>query len=197
MKLSIVNENEIFLNYLITDTTPEFNLPNFDNEKYKLLIGNKNNLKCITIDNLKKIFLENHTDYKVFLKQISVDNEKLIMLHAGDIDFIIKNLSISLHKNYLTFNQLPIRNNNLVFNNFIVKCNDIYDNYAIHEKFYKINVNFCNQYNNIVKNLEELSNNFNEIQDKYTKFFPNFPKLNFKLLNELENKIKNIEKSFN
>ena len=50
MKINIINNNEICINYFITDTSYEFNIPYID-ENHELLFGTNNNLKCLTIDN--------------------------------------------------------------------------------------------------------------------------------------------------
>ena len=73
MKISVINDNEIFLNYLITDISEEMNIPSL-NEGYSLMYGNdENNLKTITVDNLKKIFHENKQKYTIYINSLNFD----------------------------------------------------------------------------------------------------------------------------
>lgn len=197
MKISIINDNEIHINYLISDTTPEINLPRFDYNKYDLIVGNnQNKLKCITYDNLKKIFKDNKEDYKVLINRISISNEKLLLLYTDKTVFLKNIFSMIKDRGFISYKKHIIHEdknltsiNNVKFNSF-----ESYNKGKTDKIFFEIHNKISNYFNNINQNLNELENS---IKNNYSKYLPIPPKLNFSKLYDIEKKIKRLEEKFN
>jgi hypothetical protein len=115
MKISIINENEIFLNYLNTDTSEEMNIPSL-NEGYSLMYGNdKNNLKTITVDNLKNIFHENKQKYIIYINSLNFDKLTFDVTAYNKSNELINDYDFS---NNFIFSENCIKNDQINFSIF-------------------------------------------------------------------------------
>jgi len=69
MNLTVINQCQPNIRYIIHDTTPEYNVPNFNLNNKKFVIGNEhsNNLHICTEAELKKYFENNNELYDIVI----------------------------------------------------------------------------------------------------------------------------------
>lgn len=137
MKLNIINENEIYLNHLITDTSDEMNIPNVD-EDHILLSGSKSNLKALTSNDVKKIFKENKNKYVIYINEIHLKDFEIDLISTNNLTNIIDSYNIS--SNFI-FNSNFISNDNLNFEVFSNSdsFNDLISNITVSSEIEFIN----------------------------------------------------------
>lgn len=208
MKINIINNNEIFLNYFITDTSYEFNIPYID-ENHELLFGSNNNLKCLTVDNIEKIFKENNERVVIIINEFKYSKEEqdilisncLLSLYNGN-DFsnnflfnsnILNNekINFTCFSNLDSFENICTKNN---FNNLINNTNIKIENFIFeNEKFLSIvnqkihllsdkNINEINEVDLIINDILDISN-FPELSDDFFSLSSNLNDINFPILN--------------
>lgn len=208
MKVNIINNNEICINYFITDTSYEFNIPYID-ENHELLFGTNNNLKCLTIDNIEKIFKDNNERFVIIIngfkyskdeRDIIISNELLSLYNETDFsnNFLFNSNILSNEKiNFTCFSNLDSFENICTKNNF----NNLINNTNIKiENFIFENENFLSIINQKIqllsdKNIDEINEpdliindildipNFPELSDDFFSLSSNLNDINFPILN--------------
>ena len=208
MKINIINNNEICINYFITDTSYEFNIPYID-ENHELLFGTNNNLKCLTIDNIEKIFKDNNERFVIIIngfkyskdeRDIIISNELLSLYNETDFsnNFLFNSNILSNEKiNFTCFSNLDSFENICTKNNF----NNLINNTNIKiESFIFENEIFLSIINQKIqllsdKNINEIVEpdliindildilNFPELSDDFFSLSSNLSDINFPILN--------------
>lgn len=176
MKISVINDNEIFLNYLITDTSEEMNIPIL-NEGYSLLVGSAdNNLKTLTVDNLKDIFHENKQKYTIFISSLNFDKLTFDVTAYEKGNELISNYDLSKHF---------VINDNVLLNDEIEIS--LCDNFSWTDKIIPLTI-ITSYHDNILKNIDDQKIKNKEkltlINEKLNEYY--IPDKNFKYQNYCE-----------
>lgn len=223
MKIEIINDNEIDLIFLIFDSSPELNLPNIDENQ--LLIEDKfGNLKCLTKQELEKMFFNNNEECKIYIfpqcptgqynnliKYEILDEEIFDKIkdfinsnELIDLSFFKKNnLIFKFSENYLSRsfkeyfnNQFESLEHRLVLNknSFLKNILDFNENLT---KNYVTELPTLNYDKIIFKNTIKVDTNFlNSIPTSFDKI--NFNKnIDFKLFDDYENRLNNLIEKLN
>lgn len=185
MKLFIENKYDNS-KYFIVDTSVEFNVPIFDYEKYDFISGNHpSNLKHFSYDRLKEIFKDNDKFYKLYLNKSIINESSLSIIKVSTLDFL-RNKFIHI------FNDYYFKEDHISLDNINAYYYDIFENTEVNNLFEELNKNFQSDKKTILNKVDKLNlvqSNFNN----YVKTLPEFPSLDFNVLNELEQKINELE----